>query len=487
MDYRSDSDQLATAPCEPIRTQPDSATVTCDQAIFTCIRSALGQGYRIVAATNGLHHTESAEIASRSPSGDGLCDDTPAAFGIAFAPLSTGRYAVLHSTYAGKEPTGRGGLRAYTRAFVLDADALRRFHNNPFDVLRAAEAAGLLQADLTPARTLQPARLVTGTRTTRACFATALSRVGHAWITHCVEKLVSDETVIVHTTGDLPAVAEAVLLSVPGILRPAIPLSAGVRFSIGRLGRLTVLTGEPARTLQAVRGRSLAFADTTRTPPHPPGHPWALAVERFLTSERTDRLLSLTADAFNEADAAELERIGNACLDLDNLDTAQPAEVIDTAAAYLERPVRCPLGETLSRRIIERARGRLNALLSQAGAAELAAIWRDLAPPAGPSPQIICFASEVARLAIARMSGLAPLEAIRMTIEAADRGWFAHSPDELRRVAGSVVSRVAAWAASASAPEMDAARSSLAALCRRFPNDTAASQLLSCIDQRLAG
>ncbi|MGB9624497.1 MAG: hypothetical protein ACPMAQ_06495 [Phycisphaerae bacterium] len=487
MDYRSDSDQLATVACEPTRTHPDSAAVTCDQAIFTCIRSALGQGYRIVAASNGLHHTESVEIASRSPSGDGLCDNTPTAFGVAFVPLSTGRYAVLHSTYAGKEPTGRGGLRAYTRAFVLDADALRRFHNNPFDVLRAAEAAGLLRADLTPARTLQPARLITGTRTARSCFAAAMSRVGHAWITHCVEKLLSDETVIVHTTGDLPAVAEAVLLSVPGILRPAIALSAGVRFSIARLARLTVIHGEAARAQQAVRGRSLAFADTTRTPPHPPGHPWALAVERFLTSARTDRLLSLTGDGFNEADVAEIERIGNACLDLDNLDTAQPAEVIDTAAAYLERPVRCPLGETLSHRIIERARGRLNALLSQAGAAELAGIWRDLAPPAGPSPQIISFASEVAGLAIARMSALAPLEAIRMTIEAADRGWFARVPEELRRVADSVVARVAAWTASATAPEMDAARSRLTAWCRRFPNDTAASQLLSCIEQRLAG
>jgi len=112
-------------------------------------------------------------------------------------------------------------------------------------------------------------------------------------------------------------------------------------------------------------------------------------VQCFLTSERTDRLLSLTGDAFDEADVAELERIGNACLDLHNLDTAQPAEVIDTAAVYLDRPVRCPLGETLSRRIIERARGRLNTLLSQAGAGELAEIWRDLTPPPGSSPQII--------------------------------------------------------------------------------------------------
>jgi len=487
MDYRSDSGRLAVVSPDHIRTPQESAAVTCDQAIFTCIRSALGQGYRIVAASSGLHHTESAEIASRSPSGDGLCDNTPAAFGVAFAPLSTGRYAVLHSTYAGKEPTGRGGLRAYTRAFILSDDALRRFHNNPFDVLRAAEAAGLLRVDLAPARTLPPARLVAGTRRAGSCFAPALERVGHAWIAHCVEKLLSNETVIVHAAGDLPAVAEAVLLSMPGILRPAIPLSAGIRFSIARLGRLTVLNGEAARTQQAVRGRSLTFADTTRTPPHPPEHPWALAVQQFLTSARTDHLLSLTGDAFNEADVAELERIGNACLDLHNLDTAQPAEVIDTAAVYLDRPVRCPLGETLSRRIIERARGRLNILLSQADAVELAGIWRDLAPPAGSSPQIICFASEVAGLAIARMSGLSPLEAISMTIEASDRGWFAHSPEELGRVANRVVARVAAWAASAPAVEMHAARSRLAAWCRRFPNDTAASQLLSCIDQRLDG
>ncbi|MBN1488521.1 MAG: hypothetical protein JXA69_01270, partial [Phycisphaerae bacterium] len=124
------------------RSADGAKVVGIDQAIFTCIRTPMGQGYRVVAASRGLRAKESSEIVTHAPSGDGLCDEGPEPVGISFYPLQSGRFCILHSRYAGAEPTGRGGQRAYTRAFVLDAEQLARFGNSPFQVLRAAYAAG---------------------------------------------------------------------------------------------------------------------------------------------------------------------------------------------------------------------------------------------------------------------------------------------------------------------------------------------------------
>ena len=89
----------------------DSASVTCDQAIYTCIKSPTGQGYRIISASPGLEPSERGEILRRTPAVNGLCIDDADAIGVSFFPLSSGRHAILHTCHAGMEPTGRGGRR----------------------------------------------------------------------------------------------------------------------------------------------------------------------------------------------------------------------------------------------------------------------------------------------------------------------------------------------------------------------------------------
>ena len=51
-----------------------SATeLACDQAIFTSIRTPMGEGYRIIAASRGLRPHEKQAITRSSPSHDSLC------------------------------------------------------------------------------------------------------------------------------------------------------------------------------------------------------------------------------------------------------------------------------------------------------------------------------------------------------------------------------------------------------------------------------
>ena len=48
-------------------------TVCCDQAIFTSVRTPMGEGYRIIAASKGLTAEERKALTKLSPSHDSLC------------------------------------------------------------------------------------------------------------------------------------------------------------------------------------------------------------------------------------------------------------------------------------------------------------------------------------------------------------------------------------------------------------------------------
>ena len=107
-------------------------TLTCDHAIFTSIRTPMGEGYRIVSASRGLRGDEKQAITRFSPSHEGLCiaekptTDVAGAEGVAFYPLPSGRLCVAASCRAGAEHTGRGGQRVYTYNVVFDTEDFSR-------------------------------------------------------------------------------------------------------------------------------------------------------------------------------------------------------------------------------------------------------------------------------------------------------------------------------------------------------------------------
>ncbi|RME37117.1 MAG: hypothetical protein D6788_10140, partial [Planctomycetota bacterium] len=96
----------------------ETITVECDQAVFTSLRTPMGEGYRVVAASAGVRPEERRVITRVSPSHDSLCDDgresKERVRALACYPLPTGRLCIALSLPAGNEHTGRGGLRVYT-------------------------------------------------------------------------------------------------------------------------------------------------------------------------------------------------------------------------------------------------------------------------------------------------------------------------------------------------------------------------------------
>ena len=129
-------------------------TIACDQAIFTSIRSPMGEGYRIVAASRGLKPEEKQAITRCSPSHEALCaprDESGSdadATGTAFYTLPSGRLCAAFTCNAGAEHTGRGGLRVYTQNVVFAETDFAKCGYNPLAVLRAMKVAGMTAPQL---------------------------------------------------------------------------------------------------------------------------------------------------------------------------------------------------------------------------------------------------------------------------------------------------------------------------------------------------
>lgn len=139
----------------------------CDQAIFTSVRTPMGEGYRIIAASRGLRPGERQTITRYSPSHDALCGSTvgndasvAGIRGFAFYPLPGGRLCVAFSSYAGAEHTGRGGKRIYTHNLIFEKQDFPRCAYNPFTVLRAMIEAQGTSPQLKPPTTLPELELV---------------------------------------------------------------------------------------------------------------------------------------------------------------------------------------------------------------------------------------------------------------------------------------------------------------------------------------
>ena len=120
--------------------QLETDLLSADHTIFTSVRTPMGCGYRLIAASPGVTAEERTKITRWSPSHGNLCSDNPAAEGLASYLLSTGRRCVAWSRHAGPEPTGRGGLRIHTHAVLLTAEAYRQFACMPAAVLQAIAA-----------------------------------------------------------------------------------------------------------------------------------------------------------------------------------------------------------------------------------------------------------------------------------------------------------------------------------------------------------
>ncbi len=311
-------------------------TLACEQAIFTSIRTPMGEGYRLVAAGRGLRPEERQSITRHSPSHDAMCvpprDATEPPVAASFYALPTGRLCVAYSCLAGAEHTGRGGQRVYTHNVIFDADRFADCGFNPFNVVRAMAEAGLTVPALTPEPVLPVVEL------TVCCDAGILSRatvpqsLTSEFRRPILQALFDGRSVIVDTTDDWLECAESLLLAIPGPARAKLSFGAGLRFSVGRRHSFQFLSDDKKVVKARTAGQAIEYIDTAEEPPPPgPDSAWITFVDRHWARGDLARLMRRTSRAFEDVSPQGRERIAQLYNCIDEIPNAELNRVLALA------------------------------------------------------------------------------------------------------------------------------------------------------------
>lgn len=300
-----------------------SERIQADYAIFTSIRSPMGNGYQIVAASKGISPAEKSEIQRRSPSHNALCSTDTRAVGLATYPLASGRYVVAMSRYGNKEYSGRGGRCIDTHIVILDDEAYAAFDCNPLRVQQAlVEAIG--QEPVTkPSRQVPPVMLEPAS--SRAGDAVTLPPLfgtpdDGQRITYLARCLLARRPIVVMGAEAPFSALEWTLMTLPAGWRRNLSLSAGIKFSIARQHDCVLLEDEPEEISRVISGHGISAFRVIDEPQVVPddADEWFHFVERCWRRNRFNEISRLTASyASPGVGIADLSRVVSMCGDRD--------------------------------------------------------------------------------------------------------------------------------------------------------------------------
>jgi hypothetical protein len=301
--------------------EPRPGHVYVDQAIFTSVRSAMADGYRIIASCPGLTTDEKREITQRSPSHDGLCDSSSSASGLASYPLGSGRRCIAASRHAGIEHTGRGGQRVYTHIVVLDRADFHRFRCHPFEVQAALRQAVGQDVLLDPSARLDrlalplPKSCRPGPSHTGS---TSRVRGNVDRIGDILSAVLNGRRIIVSAAPAPREVLSWALRGMPRAVRGSLAASFGLKLTPNRILTLAFIDSCGRETERMIRGRDVLLYDW-QSPPAPessPFDPWIRFVRTRWEQGRFAELEHLSARLTEDVTAQCLERIAALATDI---------------------------------------------------------------------------------------------------------------------------------------------------------------------------
>lgn len=466
-----------------------TTTLTCDQAIFTSVRTPMGEGYRIIAASRGLHATEKQAITRSSPSHDALCwppDETTDTWGLAFYALPGGRLCVALSYFAGAEQTGRGGQRVYTHNVVFDKDDFPKCAYNPFAVLRAMIKAQLTTPQLKPPPILPELELsindampeTTGQvaapddpsipvdQASRSHSPDLRAALSAAWRGHILNALMEERSLIVNLTGGWTGVVEGLLTGLPGPMRADVSFSAGLRFSVGRCHRLALLHDDHGVTKSRIMGRRLEYVDPAgKDKPDTSSSAWLSFVERHWGSGDSATLARRTSQAFPDIGPAGRERVGRLYNRIDALPQTDTAELLSAVAEDLNTAEREVEADILAELLVK-AQGMLVDRLGKMAWEEVRPHWPTLCTLTRKSTEARLFVQPLIEQAVGVATAEHPLVGARAALDLPRNIPDSQAspgaprpktgPDE---VVDTVLTRVAEWAEGAADADIEKHRS----------------------------
>jgi hypothetical protein len=261
-----------------------------EQVIYTSAVTDRGAGYQIVARSPGLHDEDARELAVWCPSHDSFLDLGPEAVSYNFHPLPSGAFCVSRTLPAGWEYSGRGGVRVYTHCLIVAPEVLLRFSNNPFALLRAALAGGMLDIRDSLPMHLEPITLAGGATTVDQNLLIELAnQPGPRAMAALVQA--AREAVCLAVLGPVaPEKLVAGLINcLPLTHRTEFSFATGLKFSPRRPFRLVALPNDPAEQRWLEHHNNVSVLNLSGNAPLPAQQldGWSQFIERLLSTGRS--------------------------------------------------------------------------------------------------------------------------------------------------------------------------------------------------------
>ncbi len=357
-------------------------TISCDQAIFTSVRSPTGEGYRIIAASKGLRPEERQTITRCSPSHDALCwadadgDATqPDRYAASFFPFPTQRLCVAYSCHAGAEHTGRGGLRVYTLCLVFDESEFSKCDFNPFVVVRAMIETGATTPELRPPNVLPALDLPVSEAARMTPPVNLEDAFATPWRIAVLQMLFDDRNLVVEVADRFPEATESLLLGIPGPLRSRVSFGAGLRFSIGRPHRLFLLSKDRHPANPGTAEHPIEVVEVAGPCPHQlPSSAWFAFVGRYWQAGDLRGLAARTSREYDDASPQARERFAQLFNQIDAIPQTQVGGLIDQAVTWMKSPIAGLEGEVVSE-LLGKAREAMITRIARMPEGELSLHW----------------------------------------------------------------------------------------------------------------
>lgn len=336
-------DRAATLTPTATTTTP---SLTVDHAVFTSVRSPMGEGYRIIAASGGIRPDERMETTRRAPSHGGLNTEDPDAVGVLGFPLPTGRYCVGFVRNAGKEHTARGGLRVHTHFVFLTPEQFSAFACDPWLVAGTVAAIDGDDPILKAAPSIPTLNLGEGCTQLPEC-STIMSAVEIGWLQTIVGAALRGAQVVANATSISSGSEQLAWRIIPGVMRQKRSMAFGLVYAPSRGLDLSFVDDHADEARRAMQSTSALWVDpaaplpeTTATarmqhaPVRASFDDWLALTRATLNAGRIGELIRLCDAIDYDATPEGLATTARLCEHLDTISIAETHEVAQLTNRY---------------------------------------------------------------------------------------------------------------------------------------------------------
>ncbi len=301
-----------------------------EQAVFTSAHDDHAAGYHLVARSPGIEEADARELTVWGPSHDSLAapaGSEPAS--VNFFRLPSGAQCISKTQLAGGEYSGRGN-RTYTNCLVVPQQLLARFAANPFRILRAVAAKGLLKVyDRVPVQ-LPPFQLPgRAPPVDDALVAQFFERYSKEAIIEAIDLLVHGEPIVVVANQPPDSIVAALVNLLPASCRKEVSFATGLKYTKRRPFQMLFAaeaTGELKRLARQGAFRIVELTAPAAAPTAAAGElgGWAAYVQACLARDRQRDLFAHLVDRQDGLHLDNLDELGKHLTErLDELVTAR--------------------------------------------------------------------------------------------------------------------------------------------------------------------